>query len=295
MDIVRSDVTAAASEAERNRWGGCKRISWGAIFGGTFFGLGIMITLALLGAAIGMTTIDPSEKQNPSGLAIGQGLWLIISGIISLFLAGWMTGILSGAPGKKYGALNALVTWGLVTLMTLYAGTTAIGAILSGGLGILKAGASVAGSAVGAIGQGAQSSGATDSVTNQIHSAFQNLDEADKQKLTSIMNRTVTQGKLSEEDRKTLVDMYAEAANVPPQQADSTIDAWSQTLQKKGSQVKSGAKQAAETASNIAAGALWAIFIMLVLNAFAATIGGSIGAGQREVDSRKETSSTVRK
>src|SRR6059058_5635247 len=70
------------------------RISWGAIFAGAVVALAVQLVLTLIGGAIGLATLSPATGQSPSGTALGLGaaIWLVISSLISLFVAGYVAG-----------------------------------------------------------------------------------------------------------------------------------------------------------------------------------------------------------
>ena len=63
------------------------RASWGAVFAGAIIALATQIVLALIGMAIGLTTLNPSTGDSPSGTALGTGaaIWLVTSSLVSLF------------------------------------------------------------------------------------------------------------------------------------------------------------------------------------------------------------------
>ena len=137
---------------ERPRTGGLdfmKRISWSAIFAGVLVAIVTQMLLTLLGLGIGLGTIDPVQERNPTaGLGIGSAIWYIISSLLSLFVGGWITGRLASAPRLFDGIIHGVLTWCLVTLLTIYFLTTTVGSII-GGAGKLVGGlVSTAGSAV---------------------------------------------------------------------------------------------------------------------------------------------------
>src|SRR5260221_6977554 len=109
-----------------------RRISWGAIIGGTIIALVTQITLSLLGIGIGASTIHVQSGQTGSGLGSGSAIWLVLAILISLFAGGYVAGRLAGFPAKQEGMLHGLITFGLVTLLSLYFLTTALGAIIGG-------------------------------------------------------------------------------------------------------------------------------------------------------------------
>ena len=125
-----------------------RRISWGAVFAGTVLALVIQLSLSLLGLGIGLGTIDPLQEQNPmSGIGVGAIIWWVLSMLISLYLGATVASRLAGMPRPTDGLLHGLLTWSLVTLLTFYLLTTAVGRIIGGVTG-------VAGRALTGVGQG---------------------------------------------------------------------------------------------------------------------------------------------
>ena len=126
-----------------------KRISWSAVFAGVLVAIVTQMLLTLLGLGVGLGTIDPVEEQNPTaGLGTGSAIWYVVSSLLSLFTGGWVAGRLASAPRLFDGVIHGVLTWCLVTLLTIYFLTTTIGSII-GGAGRLVGGiARTAGSAV---------------------------------------------------------------------------------------------------------------------------------------------------
>jgi hypothetical protein len=184
----------------RERETAIRKVSWGAIFSGVALFLVVFFTLSVLGAAIGLTTVDPAQEQEPAaGLGIGAAIWGIISMIIALFVGGWAASRLSTAWSKLSGTLHGLVTWAVSIVLLLWLMTTAIGSVLGGAMSALQ-------------------SPALSQVAPQLQQRAQ---------------------------------------QAIPQNGDG--------------------EQIAQRASEISATAAWGIFIMLLLGAVAAAIGGSMG------------------
>lgn len=131
------------------------RISWSAVFAGVLVAIVTQMLLTLLGLGIGLGTIDPVEERNPmAGLGIGSAIWYIVSSLLSVFLGGWVAGRLASTPRLFDGIVHGVLTWCLVTLLTIYFLTTTIGSII-GGAGRLVGGiVKTAGSAVASAGPG---------------------------------------------------------------------------------------------------------------------------------------------
>jgi ElaB/YqjD/DUF883 family membrane-anchored ribosome-binding protein len=121
-----------------------QRISWSAIIAGAVLAMVVSLILNLLGTAVGSASIDPLEEGNPlSGMGTGAGIWLVVSGVISLFIGGWVAGRLS----QREGALHGVLVWATVSLVTVYLVSSAV-------TGVVRGGMSLAGSGISAVGSG---------------------------------------------------------------------------------------------------------------------------------------------
>ncbi|MDR6193189.1 hypothetical protein [Siphonobacter sp. SORGH_AS_0500] len=134
-----------------------KRISWSAVFAGVLIAVVSQLLLSLLGLGIGLSTIDPVEEQNPTaGLGIGTAIWYIISSLLSLLAGGWVAGRLASTPRFFDGIIHGVLTWSLMTLLTIYFLTTTVGSLIGGASrlvgGIVRTAGSAAGSVASAAG-----------------------------------------------------------------------------------------------------------------------------------------------
>lgn len=143
---------AAPAGAERDIYRGgvmpsaIKRVSWGAIFAGSVVAIVTQIMLSLLGLAIGLATVDPATEANPlGGLATGTGIWLAVCTIISFLVGGYVAARLSGLPRRQDGIWHGIVTWGFVSLVTLYLMTSAVGQLFNTATGIVGRGLTLLG------------------------------------------------------------------------------------------------------------------------------------------------------
>ena len=127
-----------------------RRISWAAIFGGVVLVVALQLLLSLLGAGIGLGTVNTNAGSTPdaSSLGIGAGIWWVISSCIALFVGGYITAWLAGIEVRFDGVLHGIVTWGIATLLTVWLLTSVIGGIIGGGFSALGGIASAAGSGV---------------------------------------------------------------------------------------------------------------------------------------------------
>nr|MBI1231247.1 hypothetical protein [Cytophagales bacterium] len=110
-----------------------KGISWGAIFAGTIAALSAMLILNLIGLAIGMWSIEPTEESNPlSGLGTGSIIWWVLSNLIALFAGGFVAARVGASFTTTGGLIHGSMSWALYTLVSAWLLTSVVGSILSG-------------------------------------------------------------------------------------------------------------------------------------------------------------------
>src|SRR5205814_4364612 len=80
-------------------------IRWGAVFGGAVLGLGLLTLLSAFWFALAYGSKVAGVRDNIE--------WYIgISAIVSLFIAGYLSGFLSSTRGWGAGLMNGLTIWG---------------------------------------------------------------------------------------------------------------------------------------------------------------------------------------
>lgn len=125
---------------------GRSRTSWGAIFAGGLVALAVQVLLVMLGLAVGAAAIDPSAANPFAGIGIGSVIWLVVSGIVSLFAGAYVTGRLSGVVNRSDGGLNGLVVWALFLVVSLFVAGSGAAGVVGGVFSLGKQGAQAAGS-----------------------------------------------------------------------------------------------------------------------------------------------------
>lgn len=149
-------TTTVGSEISERR---LDKVRWGALFAGFFVGIGALFLLLSLGAAIGLTSVDPRDLGSWRAMGIGVGIWGGICAIIAAFCSAWVAARLSTAADRTGGMLHGVTLWGLTWAVGLWVGAMAIGGAV-GGAG------RAAGAAAGATGDAASGSGLSAAVTN---------------------------------------------------------------------------------------------------------------------------------
>jgi len=202
-----------------------KRISWGAILAGAVLALVIQLALSLLGLGIGLGTIDPLTEQNPmAGIGVGAAIWWVVSMLVSLYLGATVSSRLAGMPRPTDGMLHGLLTWSVVTLLTFYLLTTAVGRLIGGVTG-------VAGRALSGVGSGiaAVAPEASEAIKGELKA--QGIDLSDVKKQARLLLRQTGKAELNPDKLESQAknagrDAKAEAGQsaANPQAADDNFD-----------------------------------------------------------------------
>jgi hypothetical protein len=103
------------------------RMSWPAIFAGTFVFLAIEVTFGVLGTAIFASAVNPASAHPVSGMSAGIGIWLVILSIIALYFGGRAATALSGATDRHIGMYHGLVTFGVSVFTSIVVGAMLLG------------------------------------------------------------------------------------------------------------------------------------------------------------------------
>jgi polyhydroxyalkanoate synthesis regulator phasin len=299
-------------------------VSWGALFAGLVVALVVELLLSLLGLGIGLGSIKPATEQDSvSGLGIGAAIWLGISTLLALFTGGWVTAKLAGSVRGLNGVLHSIVMWGLVTLVSFYLMTTAVGALISGAAGIVGKGLSAVSSAAAAVApqakeaiqeQLAQKGITPDSIMKEAKQILSQTGkpelqpgqapkgargagtggaqtpQAVEQELRQAIQKIFASGQASVNaaDREAVVNVLVNRSNMSRPDAERTVDGWIQQYQQAAQSVQQAKQQALQTTETAIQGlskaSIW-IFILMVLEAGAAALGGWLGA-RREAPAR---------
>ena len=310
-------VETEVEPARRRPPAAIKRVSWGAILAGAFIALVVQLGLGLLGLAIGLGAIDPATEANPlSGIGVGTGIWLAISTLLALFTGGYVAARMAGLPRRPDGILHGLVTWSLVTFLSFYLMTTAVGRVISGAAGVVGQGLDLLGQGVTAVGsQVAQSvdlpevtlqeikDEATqllrqtdvpalqpDSLQDQAQAA---LDQAQRdasdaarspadaeQDLQNALDRLLSraEGVVNAADREAVVNIMVERTDMSRAQAEQTVDQYIERAQQASQEVQQQADQIAEEAKETAIQATDTVAATLSSAALWAFVAMLIGA-----------------
>ena len=220
-----------------------KRVSWAAVFAGVILAMGLQLLLSLLGAGIGMSTIDPIQGETPGAGTLGfsVGIWWAISSLIALYIGGWVAGHLAGIPRQVDGVLHGLMTWGLSTLIIFYLLGTAIGSIMGGAFNLAGGVATTAAQGIAA---------AAPSVVNAASDKLSQSDlswneiKTQAQKLLSETGKPALQPEAIKQEAEGALNSAKDAAQDAAQRPSSTASEFDSLLDKLIRQSKGAASQA---------------------------------------------------
>jgi hypothetical protein len=97
-----------------------RRLSWSAIFGGTFVFLAIEATFGILGMAIFASATTPANGNAVTGgISTGMGIWAVVLSIIALYFGGRAAAVLSRTSIPHIGMYHGFVTFGVAVFSSV--------------------------------------------------------------------------------------------------------------------------------------------------------------------------------
>jgi hypothetical protein len=239
------------------------RVSWGGIWGGVLCAVGLLILLAALGVAVGISAAQPGETD-PSSLGTGAGIWAGLSLLLALFFGGMVATRIGAITDRGTGFFEGMLVWVVSILLMGYLATSGIG-MLAGGAFKMVGGAT---QAIGTViqGNGVDVSGSVDQILQRLR------DPATAQQIAQAtgMQQSEVEASLNETAQR-----VENARNNPTQAAAEAKQGMSRLMEKAKS---SGAlEQKAEEVKPAATRAAWITLGALVLSLLAAVVGAMSG------------------
>lgn len=265
-----------------------RRVSWPALFAAVFVAVAIQLLLSILGVAVGLGLISPVGAAPQAGsLGMGAGIWWFVSTLIALLIGGFVAAWMAGVRSRFDGLLHGIVTWAIVTLVVVYLLTTALGGLLGGAFSVVGSGLSAAGSGIKAAApQLAQAAGVTPETVQQQAQAYlqpadtnpASMSPQDAQKeIAKALATYVAGGPDAAAAKDRIIAIMVAQMKISPEDATKRFD----QLQARATRMKNEAVQAAKKTATAGAGgasdASYLIVGVLLLDAIAAAIGGSLG------------------
>lgn len=270
-----------------------RRISWAAISGGVILVVTVQLLLSLLGAGVGLGTVNTNAGSTPGANTFGitAALWWILSSCVAIGVGGFVAAWLAGVEIRFDGVLHGLVTWGIATLLTFWLLTSAIGGIIGGGFSALGSVASSAGSGVSEAAKPlAQAAGVSPDMIQQQAQAYlqpTNPDPAtmspqDAQKAIATDLPTYAGGGADAAAAKErIVNIMAAQMKISHDEAAKKFDEAQAKLKQTRDKAVQAAKDAADASASAASKASFGAFIVILLGGLAAAFGGSMAVQRR--------------
>jgi hypothetical protein len=276
-----------------------RRISWAAVAGGVVLVVVLQLLLSLLGAGVGLGTVNTNAGSTPmaSTLGIGAGLWWVLSSCISIGVGGFVAAWFAGVEIRFDGVLHGLVTWGIATLLTFWLLSSAIGSVIGGGFSALGSVASATGSSVSDAAKPlAQAAGVSPDMIQQQAQAYlqpANPDPAtmspqDAQKAVATNLTTYAGGGPDAAAAKErIINIMAAQMKISHDDAAKKFDDAQAKLQQTRDKAVQTAKDAADASASAASKASFGAFLVVLLGGLAAAFGGSMAVQRRYLVSQR--------
>ena len=276
-----------------------RRISWSAVAGGVVLVVVLQLLFSLLGAGVGLNTVNTNAGSTPmaSTLGIGAGIWWILTSCLAIGVGGFVAAWFAGVEMRFDGVLHGLVTWGIATILTIWLLTSAIGSVVGGGFSALGSAASATGSSVSDAAKPlAQAAGVSPDMIQQQAQAYlqpTNPDPAtmspqDAQKAVATNLTTYAAGGADAPAAKErVINIMAAQMKISHDDAAKKFDDAQAKLQQTRDKAMQTAKDAADASASAASKASFAAFIVVLLGGLAAAFGGSMAVQRRYLVARR--------
>jgi basic membrane lipoprotein Med (substrate-binding protein (PBP1-ABC) superfamily) len=256
------------------------KVSWGAIFAGVVVALVMQVLLTMLGAGIGIATLDPGTGDNPeaSTFSITAGIWYVLSGIVAAFVGGYIAARMSGKTLPTTGAFHGLTTWALTTLLVLYFLTSTVGMIVGGAFsGIASAVGGLSDTVAETAAPIVAEANPLEAIEGQVRSIGTDPGALNNAAINAMRALIMGNDADANAARQNAAQALATARGIPLEQAKQQVTQMEQQYNQAVERAKQQATEAADTtASVVSTGALLA-FVSLVLGAIAGWFGGRSG------------------
>lgn len=288
-------------------------LSWSAIVAGAFAMAAFSLILLMLGTGLGLSSLSPWPGNGAHAKTFGFAaiVWVCVTQIMASSLGGYLAGRLrrhwpSASTDEVHfrDTAHGFLAWSLATLLTVIALGSAVSGLMREGVSAEAATASSGermaadngvldrGNALAAYdswpmgylidGMLRPAANTPASVAQEPGGAF--ATAAQKQEIARIfLNTLPAAGTLSSNDSDYVTRIVAQHTGLAPADARARVtDTW-QRLQDKTRALEAAARDKADKARKMAIHITLWLFISLLMGAFAASLGATIGGRMREL------------
>ena len=114
-----------------------RAIAWDAVIAGALIGLAALISLAVAGAALGLTLADPYDGPSAKSIGIGAVIWFFIVNIVGMGIGGYVAGrsalnetTMDLADYRFRCASHGLTVWAIATVGATLLGMSALSNVI---------------------------------------------------------------------------------------------------------------------------------------------------------------------
>jgi hypothetical protein len=133
----KGGATAAAiqipfeSEATAVAYRAGDLVRWGPVWAGLLLALSIQLVLGSIGLAVVLTVFDPTAANFIPRAATTLSIWAAVSGLIALFIGGYVAGRMAAVLGFRNGLVQGSLVWALAVVAGMILGAAGVGGLLS--------------------------------------------------------------------------------------------------------------------------------------------------------------------
>ena len=304
-DRVRVDVTQPILSSSM------RRVSWQAILSGVVVATILHLAFNLLGLSIGASTIDPLYEQDPLQIEFAAGvvIWLAASVMLSMFAGGWVAGRMSGMVDHTDGALHGVVTWAVVSLLSILFLSSTVGSLVGSASNLLSGGVNLAQESLSTLSpevadalelQDIRLQGIIEEARSTLNISSTDVQQAENvteenvqdvvqnpsslsREVDLTISRLLSLADPSPEDRQAVVTLLVEQGNMTESEAQATVDNWQERYNEFVVQAEETAREAGQALTDSIAVIAGILFMVLLVGAFAAGAGGIVGISDKIV------------
>jgi len=245
-------------------------VSWGCLLAGLLLTLLTFSGALALGVAFG--GIGLSDGTTAQNAGIFTGVWFIISAVIALFAGGYFSVRLAKFRNDIIGVVHGFVIASLFVLLLLNQTATAVG-------WLSRAAADAAGGAASVVGSSISMASQNGAVLNMVEDSIGDMNlRSDPQIVIPGLANRLLRG-----DNDGAKVYLARQSGMTPQEVDQRIVALR-------SQIDQAMLKAREATADTMKATGWSLFLLIVLGAISAALGGLLAS---QVNGRKPLAKTV--
>ena len=113
------------------------RVSWGGRFGGVLVAIGLLVLLAALGVAVGISAVDPAQTD-AARLGTGAGLWTGLSLLVALFVGGMVSTRIGATYDRSTTFFSGFLVWVVSVVLMAYLTTSGASSLAGGAFSLFS-------------------------------------------------------------------------------------------------------------------------------------------------------------